>query len=128
MSGVKFDKGKPRMSLLPFRALREVAYVLTDGAAKYGDHNWRGGMEWSKLADALLRHYTDWQAGQDRDTESGRAQLAHMACNILFLMEYEMDHPELDDRFKRRRGSGDGGAPAQAIPSVSTAAAEARAP
>lgn len=96
----KHDSGKPRMSLIPFKALREVAKILTFGEMKYGVHNWRQGMDWSRLEDAMLRHYTAYQEGQDLDDESGLPHLAHMACCVLFLLTYYLDGLGKDDRHK----------------------------
>jgi len=45
--GVKYDQGKPRMSLLPREGLIPIVQVLEFGARKYGDYNWRKGMKWS---------------------------------------------------------------------------------
>ena len=41
MTGLKFDSEKPRMDLLPPKAISEVAKVLGFGAEKYGPENWR---------------------------------------------------------------------------------------
>ena len=50
MVGRKFDSEKPKMYLLPPKATVEVAKVLTFGAAKYDEENWR------KLEDAQNRY------------------------------------------------------------------------
>lgn len=97
---VKNDSLKPRMDLLPSYPLEEVACVLGFGAEKYGDHNWRHGMVWSRLYASALRHLLSWNAGEDKDPETGRSHLAHACCCLLFLLQYERDHPHLDNRFK----------------------------
>ena len=99
-NGTKFDNGKPRMGLLPSGPLREIAAVLSFGASKYNDHNWRGGFKWSRLVDASLRHLTAWNEGQDKDEESGLSHLAHAACCLLFLLEHEAKKLGEDDRYK----------------------------
>lgn len=96
----KFDTDKPPMSLLPNTALREIAMVLLHGKKKYGAHNWRAGMDWSRIADATLRHLYAWIDGEDKDPESGISHLAHCGCNILFLLAYEKLGLGKDDRFK----------------------------
>lgn len=103
--GKKFDEGKPRMSLLPYQPLLEVVKVLEFGAKKYGDYNWRGGMDWMRLIDAALRHCFAWLSGENVDKESGLDHLAHAACNLLFLLQYKKDYPERDTRFKREEGN-----------------------
>lgn len=97
--GVKYDNGKPQMDLLPREALVEVAKVLSVGASKYGRYNWRKGMQWSRITSACLRHLTAFNDGQDKDPETGISHLAHAACNLMFLIDYEKNHPELDDRY-----------------------------
>lgn len=99
MSAKKFDGGKPPMSLLPYPALVEVAKVLEMGKKKYGAHNWRGGMDWTRFSDACLRHLYAWINGEDLDDESGLTHLAHAACNLMFLLTYEQERLGIDDRF-----------------------------
>lgn len=99
-AAVKFDGGKTRLELLPFDALSEVADVLAFGAQKYGPHNWCGGMQWSRLIGAALRHIFAWAMGQDKDPETGLSHLAHAGCCILFLLAYQRRGVGEDDRCK----------------------------
>ena len=94
----KFDQGKPRMSLLPWRALMEVAKVATMGAKKYGAYNWLKGMQWTRLMDAGMRHDVEWLERNDTDDESGFNHLAHSIINRLFLLEYQLKNLGEDDR------------------------------
>lgn len=94
------DTNKPRMELLPATALTEWARAMTFGATKYGDHNWRKGMAWTRVLGSLSRHLTSFMAGEDRDPESGVNHMAHVMCNAAFLLHYEKQHPELDDRYR----------------------------
>lgn len=87
--GQKFDKGKPRWSLLPFRELENVVEILTFGADKYELDGWKKVKPTSRYVDAALRHFTSWISGEKKDPESGKSHLAHVACNILFLMWFE---------------------------------------
>lgn len=100
MSGKKFDQDKVRIDLLPSEALLEVAKVLTFGAGKYGEHNWRKGIAWSRVYAAALRHMMKWNSGETYDEETGLNHLSHACANILFLLYYAEKHGELDDRFK----------------------------
>ena len=97
--GVKFDGGKPGMDLLPKDALWEISKVLDAGAAKYGRFNWRHGIEWSRVISAAMRHLTQFNEGEDCDPETGLSHLAHLGCNVVFLLTYLREHPELDDRY-----------------------------
>ena len=97
---VKFDTDKLPLHLLSTEALNQTAAVLKFGADKYAAHNWRKGFQWSRPMSAALRHITAFNAGEDKDPESGLSHLAHAACCIMFLLEFEKTHPELDDRYK----------------------------
>lgn len=104
----RHNTGKPRMGLLPPKALKAVAEVLSYGAAKYQPHNWRKGLPFTEVADSLLRHLFAWLDGEDNDQESGLSHLAHAATNALFLLELQWLHPEMDDRPTKGTISGSG--------------------
>lgn len=101
MSGKKFDEGKIMVDLLPSEALLEVAKVMTFGAKKYGKHNWRKGIEWSRVYAAAQRHMMQWNSGETYDEETGLSHLAHACVNLLFLLYYAEHFEELDDRYKK---------------------------
>lgn len=84
--GIKHDTNKPRMDLLPFDALAEVARVMGVGAEKYGDDNWRLVEPATRYEAALLRHYAAYKSGEVNDPETGLPHLAHMATNALFIL------------------------------------------
>lgn len=98
--GTKADGDKLQMGLISSRFLRGLAGVLTFGATKYSKHNWRQGIELSRLYNALQRHLTDWNDGIDLDPETQKSHLYHAACCLMFLAELSETRPELDDRFK----------------------------
>lgn len=99
-TGIKHDQEKVRVDLLSSIALVEIGRVLTFGAKKYDAHNWRGGILWSRVLGATLRHLLAFMGGQDKDPETGLSHLAHAGCCIMFLLEYEATHKNLDDRYK----------------------------
>lgn len=99
-SALKFDDGKLPLHLLSTEAMNQTAAVLQFGADKYAAHNWRKGFVWSRPLAAAMRHITAFNAGEDKDPESGLSHLAHAACCIMFLLEFEKTHKELDDRYK----------------------------
>jgi Domain of unknown function (DUF5664) len=97
---LKFDQNKLPLNLLSTEAMNQTAAVLKFGAQKYAEHNWRAGFAWSRPLAAAMRHLTAFNDGEDRDPESGLSHLAHAACCIMFLLEFEKTHPHLDDRYK----------------------------
>ena len=99
-TALKFDENKLPLHLLSTEAINQTAAVLKFGAEKYAEHNWRKGFEWSRPLAAAMRHITAFNAGKDCDPESGLSHLAHAACCIMFLLEFEKTHPHLDDRYK----------------------------
>ena len=99
-TALKFDDGKLPLHLLSTEAMNQTAAVLAFGADKYAEHNWRKGFVWSRPLAAAMRHITAFNAGEDKDPESGLSHLAHAACCIMFLLEFEKTHKELDDRYK----------------------------
>jgi hypothetical protein len=99
-AALKFDDDKPPMNLLSREALEQTAKVMAFGKEKYDAHNWRKGFAWSRPLSAAMRHLMAFNDGEDKDPESGLSHLAHAACCIMFLLEFEKTHQELDDRFK----------------------------
>lgn len=87
---IKHDAGKTDWSLMPFEAIEEINKVLDFGAKKYAAHNWRtgSGFKYTRVLSSLLRHTFAWARGEDLDPESGLSHLAHMGCNVVFLIYY----------------------------------------
>lgn len=97
--GVKDNRGKPRVDLLPFRPLLAVGRVLGFGAAKYKPHNWRLGLGWSDTIGSALRHVFAFADGEDIDPESGECHVDNAICQLLFLSEYYHTKTGTDDRW-----------------------------
>lgn len=98
MAGVKANKGKPMMSLLPPRAKLMGARAFSFGAEKYGKHNWMLGLPYSELYDALERHMTAFWSGEDLDPESGLPHMAHAIACVMMLAETAEMNKDYDDR------------------------------
>ena len=91
-TGRKDDSGKPRMSLIPARAEKLLAEVLTFGAEKYGPENWREVDDAGRrYVDAAMRHVNAYRRGEELDEESGKPHLAHAMCCLAFLLELDSD-------------------------------------
>ena len=85
----KADKGKLELSLVNPQLVKAVAEVRMYGTEKYGDsENWRK-VEPKRYVDALYRHLLAYIEGNEVDEESGLSHLAHMACNLSFLLDKE---------------------------------------
>lgn len=81
---------KPRLSLVPPGIIEAVGEVRTFGCKKYGaPDNWKT-VEPELYVDALMRHLVRYLRDPKAvDEESGLSHLAHMACNLAFLIEME---------------------------------------
>jgi hypothetical protein len=99
-TGNKFDSEKPRTDLLDPLALEGLAQVLTFGAKKYAAHNWRGGISYSRLLGAALRHIFAILRGEDVDPESGLPHVDHLGCCWMFLSNMMKTRKDLDDRYR----------------------------
>lgn len=99
--GLRFNAGKPMLSLIDSYALTCLAEVLTFGAKKYAAHNWRQGIPLSESLDSLLRHVNAFNSGEDIDPESGLPHMAHVMCNAMFILWTHKHKPEMDDRYKK---------------------------
>lgn len=86
--GRKDDAGKPRLELVPPKALLAVGAVLGYGAVRYGAENWRRVEHAeSRYLGAALRHVLAHLDGERVDPDSGKPHLAHAACSLLFVLE-----------------------------------------
>lgn len=96
----KFDKLKPRISIIPQMALMEVVKGFEYGANKYGEFNYSGGMPIRRYIDASWRHTNQFLLGEDIDEESKVHHLALVACNALMALENLMtgNKKEIDNR------------------------------
>lgn len=99
-AALKYDGEKPRMELLPTAPLLGVARVLTFGAHKYADHNWRLGFDYSRLIGAAYRHLSAYNDGEDVDPESGESHIDHAICTLMFLSEQIAKGTGKDDRYR----------------------------
>lgn len=100
--GAKYDGGK-----LNFRAfsrglakpIKAIAAVLTYGCEKYAEDSWQqvpNGK--ARYESALDRHMNAWKDGEKYDEESGLPHLAHAACNMMFVLWFELTDGSLDDK------------------------------
>ena len=88
----KADAGKTRLTLVPRAIIWAVARIREYGNKKYKDpDNWKQ-VEPERYRDAAYRHFLAYlDDPKGRDEESGLPHLWHLACNIAFLCEMEME-------------------------------------
>ena len=105
-SGIKYDSEKPKMNLLPPKAIVEISKVLTFGAEKYDAENWR------KLDDlqnrytaGALRHIFAHMDGEELDPETNLSHLAHAMCCLLFKLEIELENAKIEEEKPRETNS-----------------------
>ena len=92
-----------------------IAWVMKDGAEKYGPFNWRKTkVNASTYISATHRHFNAWTEGENIDPESGLHHLAHVAANIFILLDAILtkslidDRPKLEKRSNKFEGGADG--------------------
>jgi hypothetical protein len=91
-NGRKFDSSKPKMYLLPPKATVEVSKVLTFGAEKYDEENWRYlENAQNRYTGGALRHIFAHIDGESKDEETNYSHLAHAICCLMFKLELELE-------------------------------------
>ena len=98
--GIKFDKDKPEMVLIPVAAKIAMAEAFGYGAKKYGKWNYKKGMDWTRLISATERHLDAFKECEDLDPESGILHLGHALADLAMLVDYYKNKLGNDDRFK----------------------------
>jgi len=111
MKGSKNDKGKPPVLLVPRAMVYGAARAYAFGAKKYARHNYRKGIEVSRLLEAAARHIMERAEGVLHDEESGLDPLDHAAASLGMAMD-TLERiragklpKELDDLWKEPRPS-----------------------
>lgn len=102
-TAVRFNAGKRDWSLMPMGSVEEILKVLEFGKTKYSAWNWSkgDGFKYMDVYNSIMRHLVAWKAGEDTDPESGLSHMAHIGCNVLFLLHFinnEDKYPNNDDR------------------------------
>lgn len=97
-TGKKYDKGKPKLSLVNRETLNGIAQAMEYGALKYGRDNYKNGMDWTRVLDALLRHATAYISKEDNDSESKLNHMYHVGACVNMLLYYIENNIGKDDR------------------------------
>lgn len=88
---VKHDLEKIDLTMFPWESLEEIAKVLMNGAKKYGRDNWKKCDDRNTYVKALLRHQFSYFKGEKKDPDTKLQHLAHAACNLLFLIYWDLE-------------------------------------
>lgn len=89
--GRKYDGGKLRYDLIPVLALEETTRVVTKGAEKYDDENWKLVPKGRRrYLAAAMRHIQQWRKGEIYDEEMGTHHIANAISNLMFILEKEL--------------------------------------
>lgn len=108
MNGLKFDIGKPKMSLLDPWFLMSMARNMGKGEDKYGGpenpQHWSHGLTYSRVLDAMDRHSNAIKRGEMVDPDSGEPHATAIACGAMMLNYFDRTgRSDLDDRrFKEK--------------------------
>ena len=104
--GRKFDSEKPKMYLLPPKSMLEISKVLTFGAEKYDEDNWRhlANLQ-NRYSGGALRHIFSHLDGELKDDETNYSHLAHAICCLLFKLEIELEKDSEKERLRESDGS-----------------------
>ena len=100
---LRYNSGKPQMSLIDLNSLEPMVRVLEYGCKKYFRDNWKRGFPVTQLCDSLLRHIAEFLEGKNIDEESQCEIIGHILCNCMFISHTLKNHPEFDDRIKKEK-------------------------
>jgi hypothetical protein len=98
MSAVKHDHKKPKLSLVSYESIAAEARAMEYGMGKYSKNNYKGGMEYSRMLDAAMRHITQYSGGESLDPESGLNHIDHAKACLGMLAYYVANKVGKDDR------------------------------
>lgn len=96
--GLKFDKDKLRLELVPVEAVEALARAFGYGANKYGEWNWSNGIAHMRFVGAALRHITAYIKGEDIDSESLNHHIDHALASLAMLKASIVNNIGQDDR------------------------------
>lgn len=96
-----FGSQKIHFTTLSFEVLSYLAVAMTEGALKYGAHNYRvkGGRS-STYINATLRHLFSYQMGEDIDPDSELHHIIKAMSSLMVLMDSILNGKCNDDRPK----------------------------
>lgn len=103
-AGIKYDMGKPDLSLCPRVALEAMAEAFMVGERKYGRYNYLKGFEVHRLVAAAMRHLVAFNEGENIDSEYGTQHLGHALASIAMILDMEKNGTMKETRYVRGQG------------------------
>src|SRR3990172_12466143 len=102
MEAIKYDQQKPKLGLIPPKAVFSTGRAMTYGENKYHAYNYKtgAGLDWDRVYSPLLRHLEAWLDGEDIDPESGLNHLDHVGACTVMLQDLVFSKIGKDTRFK----------------------------
>jgi len=95
----RFGNAKASLSCVPAPVLLELGVAMSEGALKYGRHNYRESqIKSSTYYDAVMRHMMSWWEGEDIDPESGLSHITKAIASLVVLRDSMMYGKTIDDR------------------------------
>ncbi len=89
VSATRFGTGV-RMDLIDSDFLREMGYIMHVGAIKYGELNWKKGLQGEKGGiNHAFQHLADYNADKPCDYGPRETHLAQVAVNAMFEFYFE---------------------------------------
>lgn len=90
---MKLKLTKTKWHLLETEFLKDIAEVLTYGANKYSEDNWKNIDDaYNVYYDALMRHIAEWKLSGALDEDDNKSHLVHAACNLMFLYYFDKEN------------------------------------
>ena len=80
---------KRAFHLLPWRAIRAIAFIQKHGADKHGPNTWQAIPKGLHL-DACLSHIAHWAAGETIDADTGHSHLWNALTRLSYVVEQEI--------------------------------------
>jgi hypothetical protein len=95
--GTKNDTGKPEYDRLSFQALGQFNAVHKFGDKKYNKGDWKEGLHFTRLLNAVIRHTSAMLSGELFDKESGLLHSAHAGVCLEMVTHFLLNHQEYKD-------------------------------
>lgn len=106
-NALRYNEGKPSLSMVAPEIIEGLAQVYMAGAKKYPKNNWRKGAPITQTMDSALRHIMKYLSHKhsDYDEETGCHHLYHAIWNLGTAVIHQEEYPHLDDRYKGEKES-----------------------